>query len=667
MPNRLINETSPYLLQHANNPVDWYPYGNEALEEARRRDCPVIISIGYSACHWCHVMEHESFSVPEVADIMNRHFVCIKVDREERPDVDQIYLNAVQLLHGQGGWPLNCFALPDGRPFWGGTYFRPEQWKDILLQLSGMYHNNFEDIISQAERIHKGIYGMGLIDPPADSVSISHKTVEDAWEQLSFKLDRVHGGTRGAPKFPMPSIWQFVLRYYHISNSGDALGQLKLTLDKMSMGGIFDQVGGGFARYSTDAEWKIPHFEKMLYDNAQLAALYADGYRATGKQAYLSILTRILDFVNTELLSPEGAFYAALDADSEGEEGRFYVWKKSEIMELLPEYGELLCRYWGVEKQGYWEKDRNILLRPLSDDQFAMLEHLSAEELRQLVSMASRVLYNHRKLRVSPGLDDKVIFSWNALMIKGYAVASLVADNQEWRNTAEKAASFLLDNMVTDNGSIRRTWKNGSAKINGFLDDYAFMADALIELYQLTFTEEYLFKAKLLADSLIQRFSQHESPLFWYLPEDNEDNHILKISRVLETNDGVEPSGNAVMAGVLLSLGNYFEDQSYITRSLEMCRYMEKNIVAYPSFHAHWASVTAAHVHGVSVVATTGDDAVKYARKLQKRYSPFTLFAASANQSRIPVLANKLKEGKTLIYRCVNHVCEAPVDDPALL
>lgn len=665
MPNRLINETSPYLLQHANNPVDWYPYGNEALEEARRRDCPVIISIGYSACHWCHVMEHESFSVPEVADIMNRLFVCIKVDREERPDVDQIYLNAVQLLHGQGGWPLNCFALPDGRPFWGGTYFRPEQWKDILLQLSDMYHNNFDDIISQAERIHKGIYGMGLIDAPADSVSISHKTIEDAWEQLSFKIDRVNGGTRGAPKFPMPSIWQFMLRYHYISDAGDALAQVKLTLDKMSMGGIFDQAGGGFARYSTDAEWKVPHFEKMLYDNAQLAALYADGFRATGKQAYLSILTRILEFVNTELLSPEGAFYAALDADSEGEEGRFYVWKKSEILELLPEYGELLSRYWGVEKQGYWEKDRNILLRPISDDQFAMLEHLSAEELRQLVAMASRVLYNHRKKRPGPGLDDKVIFSWNALMIKGYAVASLVADNNEWGNTAEKAAAFLFDNMVADNGSIKRTWKNGTAKINGFLDDYAFMADALIELYQLTFNEDYLFKAKLLADTLIQRFSQQESPLFWYLPEDNEDDHILKISRVLETNDGVEPSGNAVMAGVLLSLGNYFEDPAYITRSVEMCRYMEKNIVAYPSFYARWASVATAHVHGVSVVAAAGNDAVKYARRLQKHYSPFTLFAASAAQSRLPVLANKLKDGKTLIYRCVNHVCEAPVDDPA--
>lgn len=662
MPNRLINESSPYLLQHANNPVDWYPYGNEALEEAKRRDCPVIISIGYSACHWCHVMEHESFSVPEVSEIMNRLFVCIKVDREERPDVDRIYLNAVQLLHGQGGWPLNCFAMPDGRPFWGGTYFRPDQWKEILIQLSDLYHNNFEDIIGQAERIHSGIYGMGIIEPPADDKLLTVKTIEEAYEQLSLKIDRTLGGTRGAPKFPMPDIWQFMLKYYFLTHSDDALSMIKLTLDKMSMGGIFDQLAGGFARYSTDPEWKVPHFEKMLYDNAQLSALYANAVRVTGKQSYLSTLTKTLDFVKTNLTSPEGAFYAAIDADSEGEEGRFYVWTKKEITELLPEYGELLSRYWGVEKQGHWEHGRNILVRPYPDDQFAMLEHLSAEELRQLVNMASRVLLNHRNNRVHPNLDDKIIASWNALMIKGFAIAAMASENSDWKKSAVDAAEFLVKNMISTENIIRRTWKNGNAKINGFLDDYAFTADAFITLYQLTFDEVWLIKAKEITEVVLKSFSQESSPLFWYMPDNNEDPNIIKLSRILETTDGVEPSGNAVMAWVLLCLGNYFEDQSYVDRSRQMCIYMEKNIIAYPSFYAHWAGVAAAHVHDLSVIVITGPEAHEYAKKLQMHYSPFLLLAASNNKSEIPVFMNKFKGEKTFIYKCKNNTCDAPVE-----
>jgi uncharacterized protein len=414
MPNRLIHETSPYLLQHANNPVNWYPYGNEAIEEAKRRNCPMIISIGYSACHWCHVMEHESFSVPEVAEVMNSLFVCVKVDREERPDVDQIYLNAVQLLHGQGGWPLNCFALPDGRPFWGGTYFRPEQWIDILKQLSNMYQNNYDEILTQAERIHSGLKGMGTISAPDVYESKGIMTVEETYKQLALRFDKSLGGTIGAPKFPMPSLWQFVLNYHIISQSPKALAQLRLTLNKMAMGGIYDQIAGGFARYSTDTEWKVPHFEKMLYDNAQLAVLYANAFRATGNIFYLEILTGILQFINTELTSPEGAFYAALDADSEGVEGKFYVWKKQEIDELLPEYADLLSRYWGVGKEGHWEADTNILLRPNTDEQFALIEHLSTEELRQLVKMSKKVLLNYRNQRVRPNLDDKIIVSWNA-------------------------------------------------------------------------------------------------------------------------------------------------------------------------------------------------------------------------------------------------------------
>ncbi|MGE5317245.1 MAG: thioredoxin domain-containing protein [Chloroflexota bacterium] len=662
MPNKLINETSPYLLQHANNPVEWQPFGIAAFDEAKRRNCPVIISIGYSACHWCHVMEHESFSVAEVAEIMNRLFVCIKVDREERPDVDQIYLKAVQLLHDQGGWPLNCFALPDGRPFWGGTYFRKDQWKEVLVQLSDLYQNNFDDILSQADRIEKGIRSMGIIDPPSEESVLNAKAIEEIFEQLSHKLDRSFGGTRGAPKFAMPGIWQFLLNYYHLSHSEDALIQVKLTLDRMSMGGIFDQLAGGFARYSTDAEWKVPHFEKMLYDNAQLAVLYSSAFKVTGKLYYHNILSKTLEFIQSHLTSPEGGFYSALDADSEGIEGKFYVWKKQEILDLLPEYGELLCRYWGIEKQGLWEKNLNILVRPLPDDQFAMLEHLSAEELRQLIAMASKVLINYRNQRIRPSLDDKIIASWNALMIKGFATAAIYTDNEEWKNIATNAANFLVENMISLDGTIYRTWKNGTSRINGFLDDYAFCADAFISLYQLTFEEKWLIKSKQIADLVIQRFSQQNSPLFWFMPVNNEDQNIFNLSRVLETSDGVEPSGNSVMAWVLLCLGNYFEDQSYINRSSEMCTFMLANTISYPAFYANWANVCAAHAHGLNLLVVTGPNAIEYSKQLNAQYNPFLLLAVSNNKSEIPVFINKFREGKTVIYKCTNQTCDSPVE-----
>ncbi len=662
MPNKLIYETSPYLLQHANNPVNWQPYGTAAIEEAKKRNLPIIISIGYSACHWCHVMEHESFSRPDVADIMNEHFVCIKVDREERPDVDQLYLNSIQILHGQSGWPHNCFALPDGRPFWGGTYFRPDQWKEVLLQLSDLFQNNHDDLLNQADRIAKGIQGMGIIDAPALNIPLNMNTVEDAFEQLSIRFDRTYGGMKGAPKFPMPGIWQFVLNYYHISHSVDAITHLRLTLEKMASGGIFDQLAGGFSRYSTDQEWKVPHFEKMLYDNAQLVVVYANAFRATGIEHYSNILNKILHFVKSELTSPDGAFYTAIDADSDGSEGLFYVWKKQEILDLLPDYGELLCRYWGIDKQAHWEKGQNILQRTTSDEQFALVEHLSTEELKQLVKMATVTLLNYRIKRIRPSLDTKIIVSWNAMMVRAYVTAAFINDNPEYRETALKAADFIKNNMISSDGMIQRTWQNGMAKINGFLNDYALTADAFIALYQLTFDELWLHKAKQLVDYVISEFSQESTPMFWYMPKKNGENSIAEISRILETTDGVEPSGNSVMAGLLLAIGNYFEEPSYISRSEMMCTYMQNNIISYPAYYANWASVTAAHSTGISMVVIAGPRAIEFARQLQSQFSPFTFFAAASNKSDIPVLMNKFKSDRTVIYKCIKNKCEAPIE-----
>lgn len=664
MPNRLITESSPYLQQHANNPVDWYPFGKEAFEEAKRRNCPILISIGYSACHWCHVMEHESFSNPEIAELMNAKFVCIKVDREERPDVDQIYLNAVQLIHGQGGWPLNCFTLPDGSPFWGGTYFRPEQWTDILEQLSLLFQTNYNDLLEQSQRIRDGIKGINTVSTVIKESNLNLSVINEIYKALAQNFDKEYGGLKGAPKFPMPSVWEFVSLFHHLTKEEQALTQYLTTLKKISMGGIFDQIAGGFARYSTDKEWKVPHFEKMLYDNAQLSLLYADAYKLTTDSEYLNILSKTLRFISAELTSPEGAFYTALDADSEGKEGKFYVWVKDEILTLLPEYGELLSRYWGVEKEGLWEENRNILLRPNDDDTFAKNEHLSSEELRQLVNMASRLMLNYRNLRVHPGLDDKIIVSWNAMMIKAYAHAANGSDNNEWLNAAITAAKFIEKYMISEDGHMKRSWKSGLAKINGFLDDYAFTAEAFIELYQATFDEYWLFKAKKITEVVLEEFTQKDSPMFWYLPEINEETQLSNISRILELSDGVEPSGNSIMAKVLLLLGNYFENEAYITRSAEMCSRVTEYTLNYPSHHAQWATCIALHAHGINLIAITGADAFIYAKYLKTKYNPFIIIASSAEVSKIPALQGKFRENKTLIYNCVNHVCQAPVEHP---
>ncbi len=663
MSNRLNKETSPYLLQHADNPVDWQPYGEEALFEAQRRNCPVIISIGYSACHWCHVMEHESFSNDEIAEIMNSRFVCIKVDREERPDIDQNYLNAVQILHGQGGWPLNCFALPDGRPFWGGTYFRPDQWKEILIQISDLYQNSYEDILEQATRLHQGLRSMGIIKIPEDSSPFNKNTLEDIFKQIATQFDKVNGGLRGAPKFPMPVVWQFTLFYYYLSQSEDAISQLRLTLDKMAMGGIFDQIGGGFSRYSTDANWKIPHFEKMLYDNAQLISLYADAYRMSGNNSYLEILIKTLQFIEAELLSSEGAFYSALDADSEGEEGKFYVWSKSEITELLPEYAELLGRFWGIDKQGLWEDGNNVLIRPFYDDQFAKSEHLSQEELRQLVNMASKLMLSKRNQRIKPGLDDKIILSWNSLIISGLSKAAMATSNEKYEKMAIRTANFIWD-IMAKGGKILRSYKNGISKINGFLDDYAFTAEAFISLYQLTFDEKWLLRSRDLVEYVIEHFSQDSAPLFWFLPENSEDAHITHLSRILETSDGVEPSGNSTMAWALLVLGNYFEDQDYIKRSSEMCNHLKSNVEQYPAYNSKWATVMAAHVHGINMIVIAGEDAYQKAEMLKPIYMPLSLIAAATRGSDLPIFNNKFKIGKTMIYKCTNLNCDAPVESP---
>lgn len=662
LPNRLIHETSPYLQQHAFNPVDWYPFGDEAFELARTSNRPLLISIGYSACHWCHVMEHESFSNPEVAAIMNRDFVCVKVDREERPDVDQVFMATVQLLHNNGGWPLNCFALPDGRPFWGGTYFRPAQWTELLGQISALYNRSISELNEQAKRISEGIAGMSVIDLPADNQLPDLDFVNEMYNQLSLRFDTDYGGMIGAPKFPMPVVWEFVAGYFQLARLPEALNQLSLTLRKMAMGGIFDQIGGGFARYSTDKYWKVPHFEKMLYDNAQLISLYSKAYALTGDTQFRDTLDKILFFVKNDFTSEEGYFFAALDADSEGEEGRFYLWNREEIKQQLPEYGDLVADYFGVDKEGAWEKGKSILLRPVSDALFASRQHLSEEELRQLIKMSSTVLLKERNTRIKPGLDNKMIVSWNALMIKSLVDSFHSSCNQSSKEAALKAALYITDKMMLPDGSLLRTPGKEKSGISGFLDDYAFTIRAFISLYQLDYEDVWLFRAKQLCEKVFDDFSDKTSPLFWYTPQKQAEQWSLV--RVKEVTDGVEPSGNAVMAENLFILGLYFEKQEWLKYSEDMVINMKNRIQAYPSSHAHWAQVVAMQVNGVTTVVSTGTQARKYAETLRRKNKAFTIFAAAANESELPIFDNRFKTGESLIYVCKGTVCDAPVNKP---
>lgn len=662
LPNRLIHESSPYLIQHAYNPVDWHPYGAEALELARSTNRPLLISIGYSACHWCHVMEHESFSNDEIAAIMNSDFVCVKVDREERPDVDQVFMTAVQLLSNSGGWPLNCFALPDGRPFWGGTYFRPAQWKELLGQISELFNRNMTELEQQAARLADGISAMSVIEAPADTSQPDIDFITEIYDQLSLRFDTQYGGTIGAPKFPMPVVWEFVAAYYLVRALPEALQQLALTLRKMAMGGIFDQIGGGFARYSTDKYWKVPHFEKMLYDNAQLVSLYAKTYKLTGDGLVRETLEKTLAFIEKEFTANDGYFFSALDADSEGEEGLFYLWNRGEIQDLLPEYGDLVADYFGVDKEGIWEKDKSILLKPLTDAAFASRQHLSAEELRQLIKMASVILLKAREARVKPGLDNKMVLAWNALMIRALVDSFHITCNQRSKEAALKAGNYIASAMMKPNGSLLRTLAKGKEGIPGFLNDYAFTIRAFIALYQIDYDEVWLKRARNLCDYVMAEFADPESPLFWYTSHSMSSGSSMV--RVKEVTDGVEPSGNAVMAEVLTLLGYYFEEDNWLIRASEMLLYMKSGMLLYPSAHAYWAQVALMHVVGVSRIITTGPSAAKFAETLRRKAGPYAIFAATIKDGTLPVFKQRIFPDESRIYVCKGNVCQAPVGNP---
>lgn len=655
--NQLIHESSPYLLQHAHNPVNWLPYGAEAISKAQRENKPLLISIGYSSCHWCHVMEHESFENEAVADLMNASFVCVKVDREERPDVDHVYMDAVQQIRGNGGWPLNCFALPDGRPFWGGTYFRPDQWIQLLENIRDLYNHRYIDIEKQATEIAEGVAQQNyfLLEETQLGNTIDFGSI---YSILYNAFDLEKGGMKGAPKFPMPVVLQFLLNYGMSSNDEFSVKLVEITLSNMACGGIYDQAGGGFARYSTDSDWKVPHFEKMLYDNAQLVSLYSAAFLVTQNIIYKNVIEQTIEFVNRELTSPEGVFYSALDADSEGEEGLFYTWTKKEFSETLGHYSELAGEYYGIGAQGLWEYGRNILLRPSSDELFAQQHFLSADELASLTFYCREQLLKIRSRRLRPGLDDKMLVSWNALMISALVDASVALERDGYLHSTLKAADFMLKHLKRNDGSFFHTWKNGKSQINAFLDDYAFTCKAFLKLYSVTTDEKWLNEAKLLASYVVEHFYDPNSGFFWY--SENDGNQVF--TRKIEIYDGVIPSGNSVMAHVLNILGTFLNYNDYSEKVRQMLHAMESRISRFPAAYSNWASLALSDPQKQHIIAVVGAEAVSIISKLTKSGLQGVHIFGSENESDLPYFANRYIEGKTLIYICFGTHCLTPVE-----
>ncbi|MCB0280503.1 MAG: thioredoxin domain-containing protein, partial [Calditrichaeota bacterium] len=514
--NHLKNESSPYLLQHAGNPVDWYPWGDEALQRAKREDKLMVISIGYAACHWCHVMEKESFEDTQVAELMNRFYVSIKVDREERPDIDQIYMTAAQLISGRGGWPLNVITLPDGRPIYAGTYFPKNNWLDVLIKVSQYYRAQRKEALEIAANITDGIQRSELVDLTNEKSDFKTDDLIKSFHNWKQTIDFEWGGSDHAPKFPMPAALNFLLIYAKKSEDKDASTAIKLTLDKMAIGGIYDQIGGGFARYSVDRFWIVPHFEKMLYDNGQLLSVYADAYRYSQSELYRLVLEETIAFANRELRSKDQLYFSSLDADSEGEEGKFYVWRQSELDLTLGDDSQLVSSYYSCTVHGNWENAVNILYRKQSDEQFIELNGLDANRFKQTIESAKQKLLNERDKRIRPGLDDKILTAWNAMMIRGLCDAYRATGDRDYLDSAERTMSALLKFQWRTDGGLNRNFKNGKSSINGFLDDYAFLIDSLIALYQLTFNPDYLEKSGRLINYTIEHFFDKDRMMFYY-------------------------------------------------------------------------------------------------------------------------------------------------------
>lgn len=659
--NRLANSSSPYLLQHANNPVDWYPWGPEALQKAKNENKLILVSIGYSACHWCHVMEHESFEDEKVAAVMNEYFVCIKVDREERPDVDQIYMSAVQLMTGRGGWPLNCICLPDQRPIYGGTYFRKNDWVSLLFNLADFYKTKPAEAEEYAVKLTEGIRQYESVAFVGTQSEYKKENLEDILTNWQRYFDKIEGGIGTSPKFPMPNNWQFLMRYAYLMKDEGIAQQVKLTLHKMAFGGIYDHIGGGFARYSVDGRWHVPHFEKMLYDNAQLVSVYSEAAVWQYDPLYQQIVDETISFVKRELTSPEGGFYSALDADSEGVEGKFYTFTKDEIEQILGEDADLFCIYYHVTDDGNWEEENtNVFFRKESDEQLAEKLGLNVDELISKINISRNKVLGERSTRVRPGLDYKILTSWNGLMLKGLCEAYRAFNNQEYLEIALQNANFIINRMINKEGKLSRIYNSKGPSLQGknwdgaFLDDYANLIDALISLYEVTFEEQWLHTAKKLTHQAITHYYDEGKGIFFYTADDDEQ----LIARKSEIMDSVIPASNSVMANNLKRLGLLFDNEPYQNISAQLLRNVVPQIAKYGSSYSNWCMLLLDEVFGIYEIAVTGQEAHKMRTGLEKNYIPNKIILGGKKGS-LPLLQDKFA-ATTRIFICKDKTCGLP-------
>jgi len=662
--NHLAKESSPYLLQHQYNPVDWYPWNEEALDKAKKEDKMLLISVGYSACHWCHVMEHESFEDSLVANIMNDNFVCIKVDREERPDVDDVYMTACHMATGKScGWPLNAFALPDGRPVWAGTYFPKKQWIEILEYFIKLRADEPDKLEEYAVQLTAGLKESEGIQINLGDQDFNRTALDGIADQFLKNIDLREGCRKGSPKFPMPNNYQFLLAYHHLSGNNKALEAVNTTLEKMALGGIYDQLGGGFARYSTDAVWLAPHFEKMLYDNGQLISLYSDAYKVTKNPLYEKTVRQTLDFIERELTDKTGGFYSSLDADSEGEEGKFYVWTKEEIDQVLTDeqVNKVFSDYYEVKKKGNWEHGKNILHRKSSSDKIAKKNNITEVELTKLIGDAEKQLFKVRSKRIRPGLDDKILTSWNALMLKGYVDAYQAFGDKAYLKTAIKNANFIVSKMMQSDGRLNRNYKDGKSVINAFLDDYSLTIEAFTALYQVTFDEQWLNKSKLLADYTLTHFQNKENGMFNYTS--NLDPPL--VARKMEVADNVIPGSNSSMARALFGLGTYLYNAKYTDTAKAMMHNMNEKVITadQPNFYSNWCRLYQDLVQPPYEVAIVGNDYASLQEETLRHYLPNVLLLGGKDEGNLELLKNKLQDGETVIYVCQNKVCKFPVQE----
>lgn len=661
--NQLSQETSPYLLQHANNPVHWKAWNVNSLAEAKENNKLIIISIGYSACHWCHVMEHESFEDKEVADVMNSNFVNIKVDREERPDVDAVYMKAIQIMIRRGGWPLNVVTLPDGRPVWGGTYFRKEEWMQTLGQLQEIYQSAPEKMIDYAEKLHQGIQSVGITPNENKETTINQDQIASLVEKWGEYFDWDFGGMASAPKFMMSNNYHFLMRFAYQKKDNQLLEFVNLTLTRMAFGGVFDTVDGAFSRYSVDNKWHVPHFEKMLYDNGQLVSLYSDAYKLTGNPLYKEVIEKTLSFVERELMNPEGGFYCALDADSLNtenrlEEGAFYVWKIAELKTILEDDFELFSQVFNINTFGLWEDGNYVLIQNQSLDEIAQLNSITVSALENKKKSWEQKLYIEREKRSKPRLDDKCLTSWNAIMLKGYVDAYKALEEPKYLELALQNANFIIKNLWSGDGNLFHNYKNQKSTINGYLEDYSWVIAAFISLYEVSFDEKWLRDAKKLTDYSLEHFYDEKTGFFAFTSNLDE----ALITSHYETEDNVIPASNSVMGKNLFQLGLYFENSHYEKVAQRMLQNILPSI-SYPSAYSNWLDLALNYSEQNKELAICGETTLEYCSKINGLYLPNVILAGTEKVSNLPFVKDRFVAEQTLFYLCQNKTCQAPSND----